>query len=232
MSIALIIDRDNYFSREQPEKSEEQVNRVEIVTQPLTPATSTSQVYKTKELITLAAGGSYTLTAEYGSPPVLTTDATATITDNTGGTLTILSQTFYPWGAVVIVENNDSSEGSAHVTIEGYALTVQGKETIIAEDTDSIEDNGLQKYTYPANHLIQDATVAGLIATKLLASYKQYRKDVNVQWRGNPALELADDILVTTYERGATKVQESFRVYKNQITFDGSLSQTTDGRKI
>lgn len=232
MPTVLTIERDDYFSREQPEKSEEQINRVKIITQPLQPAVATSQVYKTRDLITLEPSTSYTFTAEYGSKPVLITGATASIADSTGGILTILSATFYPWGAVVIVENNDATTGSANVIIEGYALSVQGKETIVSEDADSINDNGIQEYSYPENHLIQNSAVAQLIATALLASYKQYRKDVSINWRGNPALELADDILVTTYERGAVKVQESFRVYKNQIAFDGALNQVTDGRKI
>lgn len=233
MSIALTIGRDDYFTREQPEKSEEQVNRVEVTTQPLLSEAAPSQVFSTSNPIILEPSTYYTLTAQYGSPPVHPTGATATITNEGVATLTILSSTFYPWGAVIIIENNDATHaGSANITIDGIALKVQGKETIVAEDADSIADNGLQKYTYPNNHLIQSPEMALQIATALLNSYKQYRKDVSVNWRGNPALELADDILVTTYERGATKVQESFRAYKNQIAFDGSLNQTTDGRKL
>ena len=227
----LTIERSDYYTREQPEKSEEMVNRVEVVTQPLQPETDLSTVYTSKE-ITVAGSGSHTLTAEYASPPVLVEDAVASIIDNTGGTITVLSSTFYPWGGEIVIENNTATEGTAKVKIEGYALKVQGKETVTAEDTASIGDNGLSKYTYPDNHLIQSPEMAQLIADTLLASYKLYRKDVNINWRGNPSLELGDDILVTVYERGATKVQQEFRVYKNQIEYNGSINQITDGRKI
>lgn len=227
----LTITRDHYYRREQPEKSEEMVNRVEITTQPLLPETELSTVY-TSDTITIDAYDSYTLTAEYGSPPVLTSGASSSITDSEGGTLTILSSTYYPWGAEVIVENNTATEGSGKVEIEGFALEVQGKETVSSEDSDSIDDNRLMKYEYPKNHLIQNAEIAQLIADTLLSSYKQYRKDVNLQWRGNPALELGDTITVTVYKRGDTEVTQDFKVYKNQIEFDGTLKQTTDGRKI
>jgi hypothetical protein len=162
----------------------------------------------------------------------LTTGASSSIADNTGGTLTILSAIYYPWGAEVIVENNDTVQGSASVVIEGYAMTVDGKETIVSEDSDSIEDNGLQKYAYPVNPLVQSKEMAQLIANSLLTSYKQYRKDTNVNWRGNPALELGDIIIATEYERGSTLVQGNFKVYKNQIEYDGALTQITDGRKV
>ena len=230
-----IIGKDDYFTRDQPDKSEELVNSVEVLTQPLKPEAAVSSVYSTSNPIVLAHGQSYTLTAEYGSPPVMTTGATATITQEDGyaATLTILSSTFYPWGAIIIIENNDPTyEGSANISIEGFALKVQGQETISAEDEDSILDNGLQKYSYPKNVLIQSAEMAQLIADTLLASYKLYRKDVSVNWRGNPALELADTILVTEYERGSTKVDGTFKITKNQIQYDGTLNQITDGRKI
>lgn len=227
----LVISKDDYFSREQPEKSEELVNRVEILTQPLQPEAATSQLYSSS-VITLEPSTYYTLIAEYGSPPALTTGASTAIVNSGVGVLTVLSSTYYPWGAEVIIENNDSSQGSAYITIDGYALTVQGKETVIAEDTDSILDNGLQKYTYPNNHLIQDAVIAQQIATTLLSSYKQNRKDVNLNWRGNPCLELSDTIIVPEYERGSTRVQGNFKIYKNLIEFDGALNQITNGRKV
>jgi len=37
---------------------------------------------------------------------------------------------------------------------------------------------------------------------------------------------------VTTYERGATIVNEDFKIYKNQLEYDGTFKQITEGRKI
>ena len=117
----LTIERSDYYTREQPEKSEEMVNRVEVVTQPLQPETVLSTVYTSKE-ITVAGSGSYTLTAEYASPPVLVEDAVASIIDNTGGNITVLSSTFYPWGAEIVIINGDLDAETEKVKIEGYAL--------------------------------------------------------------------------------------------------------------
>jgi len=124
-----IIGKDDYFTRDQPDKSEELVNSVEVTTQPLKPEASTSEVYKTSKLLVLEKSTSYTLLAEYREPPVLTAWAVASVVDNVGATITILSSTFYPWGAIIIIENNDPTyEGSANIAIEGFALKVQGQE--------------------------------------------------------------------------------------------------------
>lgn len=229
------ITEDEYFVRKQPGKSEEIKNRVEVETQPLLPVSVEEDLFETEEVIELADGESKTVTAYYSSQPAMVDsplDPTLTKEDEVGGTLTIDSVTFYAWGATIRLRNTSGSTGSCNLLITGYPLEVIGSEVAIAEDEDSQEDFGLQKYVFPKNHLIQSESVAQAIADKLLESYKTYRKDVTVTWRGNPVLVLGDQFDLPEYRRPPLKVIGTFKVTKNKLNYDGTLKEITDGRKI
>lgn len=171
-------------------------------------------------------------TAAYKEPPVLITGAVASIVDNGGVSISITSATYYAWGADLTIQNVDSVPGEFNVSIDGYALRITGEQNIVSEDADGIVENGLLKYTFPKNHLVQSPIMAKEIADTLLNAYKTPRKDINVSWRGNPALELADIIEVPEYQRGEVDVKGNFKIFRNKIDFDGTIKETTEGRKI
>lgn len=222
----------DYYTREQPTKSEELVNRVVVTTQPLVAATATEEIFKMSEAFSLTPTESKDFTIYYKKIPVLETGTITTFVDTTGGVFTLTSATYYPWGAELTVTNNDVTTGEARVKIEGFPIEVSGEESIVEEALPEIKTYGLQEYIYPKNHLIQGSTIAGLIASNLLASYKTIRKDTSIVWRGNPALELGDVIEVPEYKRGATNVTGNFKIVKNQIEYDGTLREKTDARKV
>ena len=116
--------------------------------------------------------------------------------------------------------------------VEGLPINVSGEESVVEEAIPEIKSYGLQEYIYPKNHLIQAPAIAELIASKLLTSYKTVRKDTSIVWRGNPALELGDTIELPEYKRGATEVLGDFKIIKNKISYNGTLIETTDGRKV
>jgi hypothetical protein len=225
----LEITPNNYFTRQQPSKSEELKNRVEITTQPLVVGES-EEIYKTGEnnKITIGSGGSTTATVYYSKKPVDTTDMDEDDVSCDNGTCT--NADFYATHAVLTITGDADDETS--VTITGTPLEVQGEEIIIEEDESSMLTNGVQTYSYPKNYLIQTRAMAEDIAAELLASYRLPRKDVSVEWRGNPALELGDTLRLPEYWRGAVTVKGDFKVTKNKIDFDGTLKMTTDARKI
>ena len=80
--------------------------------------------------------------------------------------------------------------------------------------------------------MVQTAEVANLIASTLLATYKESRKDVSLNWRGNPALELGNLISVKEYEKDTETQNGIFYVTKNKYQFDGTLKCDTEGRKV
>lgn len=221
-----------YYTREQPSKSEELVNRVEVTSQPLVAATVIEELFQMSEVITLDPIESIELVLYYRTQPALETGTVVSFTDATGAALSVAAETYYPWGAELTITNLGGVAGSAKVKIEGLPLELLGEESLIVDAEPEIKTYGLQEYVYPVNHLIQSPEMAALIASNLLSSYKTIRKDTTLVWRGNPALELGDTLTVPEYKRGATEVNGTFKIIKNQIEYDGTLIETTNARKV
>jgi len=69
---------------------------------------------------------------------------------------------------------------------------------------------------------VQTLDQAQAIADALLASVKDPRRDIEVEWRGNPALLLGDQVSV----KG-----EGYYVIRQELDWDGTLSARLTGRK-
>ena len=87
----------------------------------------------------------------------------------------------------------------------------------------SITENGVLRYEFPANPLVQTLAQAQAIADTLLASVKEPRRDIEVEWRGNPALLLGDRVTV----KG-----QDYDVIRQEIDWAGALSARLTGRKV
>tara|TARA_R100001480_G_scaffold7322_1_gene14908 strand:+ start:18002 stop:19027 length:1026 start_codon:yes stop_codon:yes gene_type:complete len=228
----IVLTNQDYYTREQPTKSEELVNRVVVTTQPLIEATVAEEIFKMSEVFTLTPSETRDFVLYYKKQPALETGATTSLVDAVGATLTVSSETYYPWGVELTITNSDVVDGSAKVKVEGLPINVSGEESVVEEAIPEIKSYGLQEYIYPKNHLIQAPAIAERIASELLTSYKTVRKDTSIVWRGNPALELGDTIELPEYKRGATEVLGDFKIIKNKISYNGTLIETTDGRKV
>jgi hypothetical protein len=230
MAYDLQISASEYFKKSQPAKSEELINFVEVSY--FTPSPQASGPVYTSPETTLAGGDSTTIEFKYSEPPVKSASATVTKSEGFEAiSLTITAATFYAWGGSVTVTNGSGSEGKFKFVINGVAIKFESA-LITKKDDPSILENGLLKYTYPENKLIQTKAMAESIAQALLDSYKTPRKDVSIEWIGNPALELGDIIEVPEYQKQGLDIRGEFAVYKNKIEFDGTLRQSTEGRKI
>ena len=93
----------------------------------------------------------------------------------------------------------------------------------MARDEASILENGLLTYEFPANPLVQTLDQAQAIADALLASVKDPRRDIEMEWRGNPALLLGDRVTV----KG-----KDYHVIRQEIEWTGALSARLTGRKV
>lgn len=227
-SIAYEITKDDYFDRAQPAKSEELVNYVSV---PITAliAGASEEVYRSEAGIIIAAGGNYTITAEYSNTPV---SGAGALFDGTHTDITITSAVYYAWGAVVTLHNSGVVSNTFELYIEGTVYTVNSDEVSISDDAASQLENGILKYDYPVNHLIQSRAIGDLIGAGLLVSFKTPRKDVSLNWRGDPALVLGDVFEAPEYQKNDIDVRGLFYIYKQKIDFDGTLKAVTDGRKI
>lgn len=222
------ITQDDYYTRNQPAKSEELKNRVQVRYSPLVDGEPDTEVYRSDEPISLAAGASVTIDAEYSTVPCI--DAIANVDNETGSTFSVTAK-YYSWGARVVVTNTGALAGTCELFVEATPLTVEGESFApVAEDAASIAENGVQEYSFPDSHLIQSEAMAALIGPALLASFATPRKDVSINWRGDPALELGDEISVPIYQRNLTTIQGEFYIFKIKTDFDGTLRQTTEGR--
>ena len=158
------------------------------------------------------------LTAYYNERPVI--DARAILV---GATATVIQDAqYYGWGAEITLYNPSATDESVTVVIEGRPLRVRNREVAVARDEQSIRDHGVLRYEVSDNPLIQTREVAQRLADLILASAKDPRRDLTLEWRGNPALELGDRITV----RGS-----DYHVISNELTWTGGLRARTVGRR-
>jgi len=134
----------------------------------------------------------------------------------------ITEATYYGWGASIKIANSTGTDQQVTLVIQGKPLTVQNKERAIARDETSITENGVLRYEFPANPLVQTLAQAQAIADALLASVKEPRRDIEVEWRGNPALLLGDRVTV----KG-----KDYHVIRQEIDWQGYLQSRLTGRK-
>lgn len=221
------ISPDDYFSLSTPSRQGQVANEVIVDTQPLRPATTAEEVYRSNSPITVPANGSVTITAHYNQPPVI--EAVASL-DSPPPSVTITAVTYYGWGATVTISNTNATNQNVTLVINGKPLRVQNKERATAEDAQSIRDNGRLRYQFPDNQLVQSLSVAQSIASGLLASYKDPRRDVQLEWRGNPALELGD--LITVPESPDRTKRGFFVVIRQELRWSGALTAVTEGRRV
>lgn len=219
-SSVLTITSDDYFRVANPMRLENVANEVVVTTEPRGPAAAAEEVYRSNETISIPAGESVTVTAEYTDPPVI--EATASL-EGHGVDTSITAVTYYGWGAEVTITNAGAADDTATLVINGKPLSIRGRQRATAKDADSQTDQGVLRYEYPGNHLIQTETIARDIAHTLLASAKDSRRDLEVHWRGNPALELGDRITVGSAD---------YHVIRQELDWTGALAARLTGRRV
>lgn len=214
------ISTDNYLTKDNPANYSEIANYVKLITQPLTPVEKAKEVYKSDEAESIRAGETKTITVTYSSKPVI--EAVATLTDATAATITDV--TYYAWGADITVHSLTADTFTIVVT--GKPLSVMNSKEIVAKDTSSIKRFGKMMYEFSDNPLIQTATMGQAIADKCLELSKDARNDLDMEWQGNPALELGDII-----QTPDSKTKALFYVISQNFEWDGGLTCTIKGKK-
>ena len=216
----LEITEDDYFPPlRTPSRQDQVANEIIVDTQPLRPATTPEEVYRSNEPMTIPASTTKTITAFYNKTPVI--DAAASL-DNSPAGVNITEAAYYGWGATVKIYNTNMTDAQVTLVIQGKPLTVQNKERATARDETSITENGVLRFEFPANPLVQKLDQAQAIADALLASVKDPRRDIEVDWRGNPALLLGDRVTV----KG-----KDYYVIRQEISWAGYMQAKLTGRK-
>lgn len=215
----LEITADEYYTLRNPSHEAGVSNKIIVDTNPLAPQAS-QEVYRSNTPISIPASSAKTITAFYNMTPVI--NALATLDGSPAG-VEISSATYYGWGASVKIQNNNASSVSVTLVITGQPLTVQNKERYIAQDNSSILEYGEIEFRFPDNPLVQTLSQAECIATGLLASVKNLRRDIDITWRGNPALLLGDKINIKGTQ---------YYVTRQELEWRGYLDAKINGRKV
>lgn len=210
--------KDNYYTKDNPIKWSQIANHIEVNTLPLSVG-QPEVVYTTSEPEPIGANETRTLTIFYSKQPCI--NASATIT----GPATIDSITYYSWGASVTVSSTVETTFGFSVTAD--PLIVIGQQTIIRENAQSITDNGLIQFKFPDNPLVQTRSQAIDIAERLVNYYSNPRRDVALNWRGNPAWELGDNIAVIDDNE-----INAYGIVRQSLDWDGTLKATLEGRRV
>ena len=216
----LEITADDYYRLSNPMRPNQVANEVIVSTSPLRPADVPEEVYRSNEPIMVPAGKAVTVTVYYQKTPVI--DATASL-DGAPAGVAITQATYYGWGAEVTIQNTGGTDADVILVVIGRPLSVQNRERAVARDEASIIENGVLRYEFPDNPLVQSLAVAQEIADRVLASAKDARRDLEIDWRGNPALELGDVVTVKGRQ---------YTVIRQEINWAGALSENTTGRRV
>ncbi len=220
------IGPDDYYTLRAPTQQSQVANEIAVTVQPRSPGAA-EEVYRSSAPIVVPAHSGVIVTAPYSDAPVI--EAAAMLEDPPAG-VTISSVSYYAWGAEIAISNAGAVGVEVTLVIEGRPLIVSGAEQIIARDSVSIDAIGLIRHEVPANHLIQTAGQAQAIAEALLESASTPRRDVELDWRGNPALELGDVVSVMTdMDRGR---QSAYTIIRQEIEWAGALGARLTGRRI
>ena len=163
------------------------------------------------------------MTLYYNKTPCIEAVASLEGATNTS----ISSVTYYAWGLNITLSNSGGSDENVTVVVNAKPLEVRNKQRAIAQDADSIVENGKIKYTFPENNLVQSLGVAQIIADNILAAFRLPRRDIDLDWRGNPALLLADRITAPDYKDIST---QDYHLISQQLTYDGGLKSKIKGR--
>lgn len=118
-----------------------------------------------------------------------------------------------------------------YVEVVAHPIDAQGNSLdeikVIVKDVDSITKNGQIKYVFPNNPLIQTQELAQEIANAILTNFKDPRRDLTLEWRGNPALLLGNIITVDD-----SKEKNDYKAVKQEFEYAGYLRMRTFGRRL
>lgn len=217
---SLTLTPDLYFRKDTPTRWDELTNHVEVETQPLRVETALQEVFRSSEPVSIVAGETLTLTVRYNETPVV--DAVAHLEAAPAGK-TITEAHYYAWGAVITISSTVT--GTFRLVIQGRPLKVLNRERAIAADETSIRESSRLRYTYPHNHLVQTLSRAQTVANTLLRLYRHPRRDLTMDWRGNPALMLGDMVITKEHEDWLR-----YWVIRQELNYDGALSARLEGR--
>jgi len=131
-----------------------------------------------------------------------------------------------------ITKTQPATESTANIISVGYTVYSYNSEeaewesseyTATVEDEDSKKQYGKLKYEYTGNELIQTEALALEIANRLLASYKEHRRKLQLNAYGDPTHYLTEKIILPDYVKGAVNNRVVGVWNRINLQYNGSL---------
>lgn len=245
MAVYPIIE-DNYYKKDQPAKSEELINTVNVLNSPLIVEDYNDEIYKTPIAFVLNLGERKTVVIEYTDIPVLNSVVTAYKTDSEGeifydettGNISnvVVSGVivdYYAHGASVFFDG--TNDENLYVVIVAAGFPLKSRKDVVTKIYESgIVENGVLNHDLKKNHLLQDRNLCETIGNTLLNVFQMPRKDIKINWRGNLDLDIHvnNTFSIPEYNKNGILTIGEFKIFKQVTKFDGAFEQNTDGRKI
>lgn len=229
------ITKDDYFTKTNPSKSDELSNIIECTTHPLVFAEGSAEGEPgedvgTTEEASLAAGESQTITIKYSKSPAIA--ATGSVTSTPAGAITITAASYYACEASITITNSSADVATYTVGVIARVMEEDGSEVVSARNEASIREYGELKYEFKDNHLVQSRDHAQTICKSLIDTYSTLRIDTEIDWRGNPAIELVDTMRIPDYQRNGINNRGIYYVTQQSHSFDGTYRVKSSGRKL
>lgn len=224
------LTKNEYFSIAQTFSYREILNKINV--NYFTYELLASALFYTSDVIDIDASATLDPIEITFTNPVKDSGITASTTDETGGVvISIDSEVYYSWGAIITVSETAGFAGTFKLTFTGQELSETDTITISTIDSDSIDEFSEKEYDFPDNTLVQSEALASEIGQAIIDTYSDPSNDIEVNFSGNPAIELSDTMRVTLFKRGAYHILRDFIIYKSVFAFDGTLTGKLYGKK-
>lgn len=223
------IGNSEIFSRKQPVLSEDLANHIEVWINPVAPATIAEELYRSNDPEEIPPNESKTFVIEYSKKPAANVSASL---ENQGVYLSISDEKYYSGSAEITITNSSAQLQTCTIVITGKPLETQGRRKIVVRDENSILDHGLVKYEFDSP-LVQNEATAQNIGEKILRLFSIARANIEIEWRGDPMLELADIVKIPEFEKLGISKKENFYITRQEYKIEeGGMEVNMTGRKV
>jgi hypothetical protein len=203
------ITSDHYTAKRETLNGRFQYNHIEVAYQSYTVGDLTT-VYEGN--YTIPAHGTLHLSVKYTTAPAIDCEASVE-----GGTVQITEETYYSDRAEITLKNTGDTTANIILTIEGKPIQEAENGIVVAEDEDSVVNSGRFIYSVSGNPLIQTYDQAQALAQSMLEIATKPQYQVQIDWIGNPALEIGDRVIIDG---------EYYGIIRRQAKFDGGYRET------
>ena len=161
--------------------------------------------------------------AKYKSAPIVNHSARI---EGAPADINIINEEYFPEYCNITIQNETQNNAEIKIIIEGQQYKNEYKDTYTTDNELSIKMYGKKEYIIDDNELIQTEKLAEHLISNILESCHEPDNVLELEYIGNPALELNDRLHVQD-----KYTHQHFHIDKQTISFDGSLNTKIEGKK-